>query len=188
VFCIHVEFITDVFVDFPVWEQRVGTGERVGLGEGFRIFQGDFYLKMAEIGPAVSFDHTGSNEAFGTNVDSVVQENTKTNMAKMDEFKGGSVVEEPKTIAKALASLKNVDTIINGHVPVSTWNDLKEYQEFLSDFVTFAKNEIKANKSVDQAAAEYKVPAKYKGYVVTVNPQFGNAKDNLQIAYSELKK
>jgi glyoxylase-like metal-dependent hydrolase (beta-lactamase superfamily II) len=200
-------------------------------------------------------DHTGSNEAFVTNVDSVVQENTKANMAKMDEFKGdkakflprrtytekltlgkgkdeidlyyfgrghtdgdtfvvfpairtmhvgdmfawkalpyvdtengGSVVEEPKSIAKALATVKNVDTVINGHIPVSTWNDLKEYQEFLSDFVTFAGNEMKANKTVDQAAAEYKVPAKYKGYVVTVNPQFANAKGNLQIAYDELKK
>ena len=33
-------------------------------------------------------DHTGSNEFFGAAVESVVQENTKTNMAKMDEFKG----------------------------------------------------------------------------------------------------
>src|SRR5262245_22761986 len=33
-------------------------------------------------------DHTGSNEFFGTTVDSVVQENTKALMAKMDEFKG----------------------------------------------------------------------------------------------------
>jgi len=200
-------------------------------------------------------DHNGSNEAFGTNVDSVVQENTKANMAKMDEFKGakatflprrtykdkltlgtgkdeidlyyfdrghtngdtfvvfpairtmhvgdvfawkalpyvdtdngGSIVEEPKSIGRALATLKNVDTIINGHIPVSTWNDLKEYQAFLNDFITFAGNEMKANKSVDQAAAEYKVPEKYKGYVVTVNPMFGNAKDDLQIAYDELKK
>src|SRR4030095_2830384 len=31
-------------------------------------------------------DHTGSNEFFGTMVDSVVHENTKANMAKMNEF------------------------------------------------------------------------------------------------------
>src|SRR5262245_41128600 len=31
-------------------------------------------------------DHTGSNEFFGTTIDSIVQENTKANMAKMDEF------------------------------------------------------------------------------------------------------
>ena len=33
-------------------------------------------------------DHTGSNEFFGATVESVVQENTKANMAKMDAFKG----------------------------------------------------------------------------------------------------
>ena len=34
-------------------------------------------------------DHTGSNEFFGPTVESIVQENTKANMAKMDEFNGG---------------------------------------------------------------------------------------------------
>jgi cyclase len=33
-------------------------------------------------------DHTGSNEFFGTQVESVVQENTKALMATMDAFKG----------------------------------------------------------------------------------------------------
>jgi glyoxylase-like metal-dependent hydrolase (beta-lactamase superfamily II) len=33
-------------------------------------------------------DHTGSNEFFGTTVESIVQENTKANMTKMDAFKG----------------------------------------------------------------------------------------------------
>ena len=47
---------------------------------------------------------------------------------------------------------------------------------------------MKAGKTVDQAAAEYKVDPKYKGYLVSVNPQFGNAKANMQIAYDELKK
>jgi cyclase len=200
-------------------------------------------------------DHTGSNEFFGASIESIVHENTKANMAKMDEFKGpkaqflpkktykekltvgagkdeidvyyfgaghtngdsfvvfpalrtmhvgdifawkalpyvdtgngGSVVQQPKTLAKAVATVKNVDTIINGHIPVSTWNDLKEYAEFTREFVAFAESEIKAGKTVDQAAAEYKVAPKFKGYVVSVNPQFGGAKANMQIAYDELKK
>ena len=200
-------------------------------------------------------DHTGSNEFFGASIESIVQENTKTNMAKMDEFKGakaqflpkrtykdkltvgsgkdqidvyyfgrghtngdsfvvfpalrtmhvgdifawkalpyvdagngGSVVEQPKTLAKAVAGVKNVDTIINGHIPIGTWNDLKEYAEFTKDFVTFAESAIKAGKTVDQAAGEYKVDPKYKGYLASVNPAFGGAKPNLQIAYDELKK
>ena len=41
-------------------------------------------------------DHTGNNELFGATVDSVVQENTKTNMAKMDAFKGDKAKFLPK--------------------------------------------------------------------------------------------
>ena len=200
-------------------------------------------------------DHTGSNEFFGASVEAIVQENTRANMAKMDEFKGakaqflpkrtykdkltvgagkdqidlyyfgpghtsgdsfvvftalrtmhvgdmfawkalpyidpdngGSVVQQPKTLAKVVAGVKNVDTIINGHIPVGTFNDLKEYVEFTQDFVTFAENAVKAGKTVDQAAAEYKVAPKFKGYVASANPQFGGAKPNMQIAYDELKK
>jgi cyclase len=200
-------------------------------------------------------DHTGSNGFFGASIESIAHENTKSNMEKMDDFKGanaqflpkktykakltvgtgkdeidlyyfgrghtngdsfvvfpalrtmhvgdifawkalgyidpangGSVVEQPKTLAKAVAGVKNVDTIINGHIPVSTWNDLKEYADFTKDFVAFAEMEMKAGKTVDQAAAEYKIDQKYKGYVVSTNPQSGGAKANLQIAYDELKK
>ena len=79
-------------------------------------------------------------------------------------------------------------TVIGGHIPAATWNDLKEYADFTQDFVTWAGNEKKAGKTVDQAAVEYKLPAKYKGYVVSVNPMYGNLKDNLQIVYDELKK
>ena len=201
-------------------------------------------------------DHTGSNEFLGTTVNSIVHENTLTNMRKMDEFKGdkarflpkrtykdkltlgagkdeidlyyfgqghtsgdtfvvfpalrtmhagdmfawkalpyidtangGSVLVHPQSLAKAAATIKNVDTVITGHIPqVLPWNDLKEYADFTQDFVTFARSEMKAGKTADQAAAEYKVPAKYKGYIVSVNPQFGSVKANLQIIYDELKK
>ena len=200
-------------------------------------------------------DHTGSNEFFGASIESIVQENTKANMAKMDEFKGakaqflpkktykdtmkvgsgkdeidlyyfgrahtngdtfvvfpalrtmhvgdtfawkalpyvdagngGSVVEGPKTLGKAIATVKNVDTIINGHIPTSSWNDLKEYQQFLAEFAAFAEKEMKAGKTSAQAASEYKLDPKYKGYVVSVNPAFGGARTNMDIAYNELKK
>jgi glyoxylase-like metal-dependent hydrolase (beta-lactamase superfamily II) len=201
-------------------------------------------------------DHTGSNEAFGTMVDSVVQENTKANMAKMDAFKGdkakflpkrtfkdrftifngkdeidlyyfgrghtngdtfvvfpgiktmhvgdmfawkalpyidagngGSVIEHPQTLAKAIATLnKYVDTVINGHIPISSMKDLKEYADFTQDFADYARNALKEGKTVDQAAAEYKVPSRFKGYAASPNSDAGSAKANLQIAYDELKK
>jgi glyoxylase-like metal-dependent hydrolase (beta-lactamase superfamily II) len=200
-------------------------------------------------------DHTGSNEYFGASIENIVQENTKANMVKMDEFKGekaqllpkktykdmlkigagqdeidlyyfgrahtngdafvvfpalrtmhvgdtfawkalpyvdagngGSVIEGPKTLGKAIATVKNVDTIINGHIPTSTWNDLKEYQQFLAEFAAFAEREMKAGKTAAQAADEYKLDPKHKGYVVSVNPAFGGARTNMDIAYNELKK
>ena len=41
-------------------------------------------------------DHTGSNEFFGASIDSVVHENTKANMARMDAFKGDKAQFLPK--------------------------------------------------------------------------------------------
>ena len=63
-----------------------------------------------------------------------------------------------------------------------------KFLEFRLSNVTWARAENKAGKTVDQAEKEYKLPAKYKGYVVTVNPQFASLKGNLQIVYDELKK
>lgn len=85
-------------------------------------------------------------------------------------------------------AVKDVDTVIGGHIPVATWNEFKEYADFTQDFVNFVRNEMNAKKTVDQAAAGYKVPAKFKGYVVSVNPQFVSVKNNVQAAYEELKK
>src|SRR5215467_11218336 len=45
-------------------------------------------------------DHTGSNEFFGTTVEIVAQDNTKTNMEKMDAFKGDKSVFLPKKTFK----------------------------------------------------------------------------------------
>jgi glyoxylase-like metal-dependent hydrolase (beta-lactamase superfamily II) len=199
-------------------------------------------------------DHTGSNEFFGASIESIVHENTKANMEKMDEFKGakarfvpgktykdtmkigsgkdeidlyyfgrghtngdtfvvfpalrtmhvgdmfawkalpyvdagngGSVMAQGKSLSKAVATVRNVDTIINGHIPTSTWNDLKDYAQFTSEFAAFAEKEMNAGKTSAQAADEYKLDPKYKGYVVSVTPAVG-VKANMDIAFNEMKK
>ena len=106
----------------------------------------------------------------------------------VDPDNGGSVVEQPVTLAKAAATVKNVDTIINGHIPVGTFNDLREYADFTKDFVDFARASVKAGKTAEQAASEYKVAPRFKGYEVSANPEFGGALANLKIAYAELGK
>ena len=41
-------------------------------------------------------DHTGSNDFFGASVETIVHENTRTNMTKMDAFKGANAKFVPK--------------------------------------------------------------------------------------------
>ena len=193
-------------------------------------------------------DHTGSNSFFGPTVDIVAHENTKTNMAKMDAFKGanaaflpkrtfqdkmtigsgkneidlyyfgrghtngdawvvfpalrvmhtgdmfawkdaptldpnngGSGVEYAATIGKALATVKNVDTLIVGHSPLRTVPELKEYQQFMTDFVAAVREAKAAGKSVDDAAASINLNSKYMGYD---NQRYKAA---IQVVYNELK-
>jgi cyclase len=45
-------------------------------------------------------DHTGSNEFFGASVESIVHENTKANMARMEAFKGDKAQFLPKRTYK----------------------------------------------------------------------------------------
>ena len=200
-------------------------------------------------------DHTGSNDFFGASVETIVHENTRTNMTRMDAFKGanatfvpkrtykdkltlgsgrdqvdlhylgvghtngdtfvvfpalrvmhtgdmfawkafpyidtsngGSVVAHAETLARVVSTIQNVDTIITGHTPVLTWNDLREYADFNRDFVSWAQEQIKAGKPVGEAATAYQVPAKYKGYTVSPDAKSGDAKANIEIVYKELKK
>ena len=71
----------------------------------------------------------------------------------LDRNNGGSGVEFPKTLAKAIAAIKDVDTVIPGHSPMMTPKDLQEYQRFTADLLAQTEAAMKAGKSVDEAAA-----------------------------------
>jgi len=106
----------------------------------------------------------------------------------IDMMNGGSAVAYPETLAKAAAGIPNVDTVIPGHRQISTWKEFQEYGAFMKDFMDFARASLKANKTAKQAAAEFKVPAKYAGYVVTIDSGLVNPEAIFQIAYDDLKK
>lgn len=179
-------------------------------------------------------DHTGSNEFFGATVESVVHENTKANMARMDAFKGekaqflpkrtykdrltlgsgkdqidlyhfgaghtsgdtfivytalrtmhagdmfpwrdapfidrsngGSGRAWPETIQKVLDNVKNVDSVIGGHQPVSPWTDLRQFQRFLAELHAQTAAAHKAGKRVDEAVAAKGWMSTYAGYQST---------------------
>jgi len=108
------------------------------------------------------------------------------NTPLVDADNGGSVVEYGETISKAAKTIKNIDTIITGHSALMKPADMQEYAEFNNEFLAWVKSEIKAGKTVDQAAAEYKLPERYKNYRVV--EFFGGIKGNIQTAYKELQK
>lgn len=108
----------------------------------------------------------------------------------VDGDNGGSVLRYPDTLNKAYAGVKNVDTLINGHSNTTTpFADLKTFADFNQDFLTWVQGELKAGKSPKDAAAEWKLPAKYAalGYSDQVGALFGGLEGRINRLVTEMK-
>jgi cyclase len=107
----------------------------------------------------------------------------------VDGNNGGSVLKYPDTLNKGYSAVKGVDTVINGHNnTTTTWADVKQFAEFNQDFLTWAEGQLKAGKTPEQAAAEWKVPAKYEGYSSQAPQLFGGLAGRIQRLQEEMKK
>jgi len=112
------------------------------------------------------------------------------NLPLLDANNGGSGVLIGDTLAKAAKALNgNVDTVITGHSTTMTVADVVEYSEFNKDFMRDVQAAKKAGKTVDQVAATWKIPAKYKGYTdpASTPAQTARLKTNIQIVFDETK-
>ena len=106
-------------------------------------------------------------------------------MPIMDANNGGSGVEYPNTVGKAhAANVKNIDTVITGHSTQMTPDDLKQYSEFLRDFVEAVRAGKKAGQTVDRIAEGWMLPEKYAGYAA---PEASRLKANVQVVFDEIK-
>ena len=99
----------------------------------------------------------------------------------MDTNNGGSGLEYPKTLTKAAAGIKGVESVIPGHSALMTWNDFKEFGDFMRELVSAAEQAKKDGKDVDKAAGDIKLPEKYKDY------SMARLKANVTTIYTELK-
>ena len=110
------------------------------------------------------------------------------NIPLLDANNGGSGVMIGDTLAKAAKSLKNIDTVITGHSTTMTMADLAEYAQFNTDFKNDVQAAKKAGKTVDDVAASWKIPEKYKGYTAPTAPAaMTRLKANVQIVFDESK-
>ena len=119
--------------------------------------------------PALKVMHAGDMFAF-----------TKA-LPIIDTTNGGSGVEYPKSLMKAAATIKGIDSVIPGHSAVTTFAEFKEYGEFMSDFVAAVEQTKKDGKTVDQAVTDLKLPDKYKDW------NLGRAKAGITAIYNEVK-
>jgi cyclase len=119
--------------------------------------------------PALKVMHSGDMFAFSKGVPII------------DTANGGSGVEYPKSLMKAAAAIKGIDSVIPGHSAVTTFAEFKEYGEFMRDFVAAVEQTKKDGKTVDQAVTDLKLPDKYKDY------NMGRAKAGITAIYNELK-
>jgi cyclase len=112
------------------------------------------------------------------------------NLPLLDANNGGSGTQIGDTLAKAGKALNGkIDTIITGHSTTMTVADLMEYSEFNKEFMRDVQAAKKAGKTVDQIAASWTIPAKYKNYAsATATPAAtARLKANVQIVYDETK-
>lgn len=88
-------------------------------------------------------------------------------------------------VVGALAGLPNINRFVTGHSTVMTRRDLEEFAQFSDDFAKYTQTQMKAGKSVDEAATGWKLPAAYEGKEYQVDAM--RVHNNVQIAYDELK-
>ncbi len=105
--------------------------------------------------------------------------------ALLDANAGASGLEYSKTLMKAYSTVKDVDTVINGHTTVTTtWADVKEYADYMAAFVEYARSQVAAGASAEQAAAAFTTPERFKGYAAPP----ATVKSDIQVIYHELGK
>ncbi len=71
----------------------------------------------------------------------------------IDPMAGGSVLALPGTLEQAVKGIPNVDTVIEGHGDVNTWEGFRDYVQFNRALVDAAKTGM-GQKTAEEVAAE----------------------------------
>ena len=111
----------------------------------------------------------------------------------IDPMAGGSVLALPGTLEQAMKGIANVDTVIEGHGDVNTWEGFRDYVLFNRALVDAAKSGM-GKKTAEEIAAELKpkFPVFTKEELLT-DMEYGGtplsrAAINVNAAFQELAK
>jgi glyoxylase-like metal-dependent hydrolase (beta-lactamase superfamily II) len=111
----------------------------------------------------------------------------------IDPMTGGSVLALPGTLERAEKGIPNVDTVIEGHGDVNTWQGFRDYVRFNRALVDAARAGM-GKKTADEIASELKpkFPVFTKEDLLT-DMEYGGtplsrAVINVNVAFQELKR
>lgn len=82
----------------------------------------------------------------------------------LDRNNGGSGLALPDTLERLINTVTDIDTVVPGHIPVTTPGDLRQFQRFTYDLREAVRNARDTGKSVEQAVASIDLTAQYHGY------------------------
>jgi cyclase len=111
----------------------------------------------------------------------------------IDPMAGGSVLALPGTLERAVKGIPDVDTVIEGHGDVNTWEGFRDYVQFNRALVDAAKAGM-GKKTAEEIAAELrpKFPLFTKQELLTDmeygGTPFSRAVINVNVAFQELGK
>jgi cyclase len=111
----------------------------------------------------------------------------------IDPMAGGSVLALPGTLEKAMQGIPDVDTVIEGHGDVNTWQGFRDYVQFNRALVDAARAGV-GKKTAEEIAAELK--PKFPGFTkeeLLTDMEYGGtplsrAVINVNVAFQELGK
>jgi cyclase len=83
----------------------------------------------------------------------------------IDPMNGGSAVALADTLQKAVQGIRNVDTVIPGHMSVTGWPAFVEFAEFNRELLSAVQAARRAGRTAEQAAAELKLPSRFNAYL-----------------------
>lgn len=149
------------------------------FGERLTLLSGNDAIDLYYFGPA----HT-SGDAF------VVFRNLRVMHAGdafpgpsnpiMDANNGGSGLRYDDTLEDAAETIRDVDTVIPGHAPVTDWAAFVEYGEYIDWFTEAVEAAARAGRTQEEALAGLNTEPRFADY------DRGRAAANIEVIYREL--
>jgi glyoxylase-like metal-dependent hydrolase (beta-lactamase superfamily II) len=93
-------------------------------------------------------------------------------VAPLDANNGASGGAYAETIARAVAELSNIETVVSGHYPSTlALADLETYGQFIGKFVEAVRKAKRDGRTIDDFVGAWKIPERFldQGYVDTTH-------------------